>query len=404
MAEYSYRYIPSINHVIGNITSIMTKDFISFFGDNYFKTVKVTTEVPHSERKKFKRNMVNWAKPMLVIEPVFDINEDSDFFPNIANQANNPIRFGGKKNIDLRELYGFIQRDNYTVYINSRRIVVNFRFHIITENESTQLNLASFLNTEIRHGAPHTLQKYLLNQIPESVMRDLSKLENIPYTDKASDQLLTLLNQHSSCPITNIIRGGSGLNEYFTLTKEAVFMKYGESLDLSLEMQQRLVRYAKLVEELRVEFSMVSKYTIITNEPITQTVSVPSDGTVFTFITGPMTIDEFIGTHKLQLKFRVSFDNSEDNVIDILKLIPDFEFSNIHSVMKNAFDLFLPLDFFTLRMFKDDKEITPLSFTNFKVTLNPLDIDLFSLYTVALYVDNDYINIFIDNKSNIYKK
>lgn len=404
-SDRSFQYMPSINHLVGNIVQIMTDDFRRIFPKDFFKEFKVSTELPAQERRDFKKALGKRKKPFLVVHPDFDINNDSEFYPNRAEEWMNPIIIDNSGiHLNTNNLYSLVQGNGYQVYVRTRRFVVDIEFNIFLDGGGSENRVLSYLTSHIRHAAPYSLEKYVLNHIPENMLKLITEAEGYEYNGSVPQEVFDKINTQASTGIQKTLRGGSGLEEYFTVNKESIMILWEDAPSKERKTIGRINSQTVITEKVRVEFSGINDYLILYNDETVSSIPENSEDVdgrlVYTALTKALPADSLEGK-ELYLSFDVSLDSATDNVINLVDMIDSFEDSELYSMMKEYYDNNLPLDFIKLEVWKDSAAIVP-TFDNYTITIDPLDVDVMSSYTISLYVDTKAVNEWMANRRGVY--
>jgi len=403
--DKTYLYMPSVNHLLGNAIQNMTDHFLSNFPKNYFNDIRVTTKLPFAEVRDFKKSITAREKPFLVVHPIVDLNEESDLFPYSIDQWSNPTHIENGFAINLNNMYGFIKANTFNAYVKVRRMKLRIEFHIFLDDKSSQYSLQNYLLGQIKHGLPYTIEKYMMNNIPNNVLSTITKLEGEEWTGKISDNIFSIIKDNSTISMTKVLRGGSGLEEIFTVNKESMTVRYDQSPQLENKQVGKLNYNYSVVETVDIEFSGINRFMLFPK--IDANIVIPPENSendmtlVYTSIYDGAIPDTRNGK-KIYLQFKFTLLGPDDNKLKLLELIDSYKLSNLYNTITEFETEGNSLDFLEIVIIKKGEDEIPSTFNNSIVTIDSEYITDLATYEFFMYVDYDFINTYIGNKTKLY--
>lgn len=411
MNEKGFSFMPSMNHLEGNIVKIAKDYFIESFPKGYFKTIKVASEIPAMERANFKKSVHAYQKPMLVIKSKWGgPSEDSEYRPNELEQYMNPLPDkNGKRAINMNSAYNVLNRKKYNIFGTIRRYIIGIEFYIYTDSEGAQNNLLNTLDSRIPHGVEHTLHANVLHHVPPSIMYNIAILETDGEKREVDKDLLSDLNDNITSPITEIFRGGSGKKEHFILSDEPILVKYDQTPSTDSRTIGRIGTDYAVIENCRYEVSSLSQYYISPREEIEVTEQdytdfEDSNKIVYTGIyLGPPPNEK--NDKELYLNFEFSLDDANDNKLNLIDLFEGFVDSDLYVTMEHYKDKTGDdaVDLFDIEVIKDGKDSVNTSFNDYVVTIND-PVDVSASYNFRMYVDVSIVQEYIASIRGVYNE
>lgn len=210
---------PSLAHTYGNVTSFVTEFIKGLFPKNYFKTVNISTAIAYKQFNVLKdgeKNYLKRNKPVLVVRPRIDIN-DNDTFLNgtyLTTRINDLYMEHGFSN-----LQPFVQDKENQIEFKYllNRLKMYFDITIILSTQMEQINIAHYLKNVVRQERPFDLEVALEGNIPRPMIEMYSQEVGVPiYNEEGSvKNFLDKLNSVSHYPITYKMKTSTGNEEFF---------------------------------------------------------------------------------------------------------------------------------------------------------------------------------------------
>lgn len=207
---------PSITHTFGNVACVAADYVQSFFPENYFTKVHISTKMAHRQLDAFRAKSGFWKnkKPMLVLRPRVDFDDSSKWYygstmMSRVTHRNSPMEFA--------DLVPFLHDPEHGMGVhflwNRYRII--YDVVIITDTMNKQLNIMNDLRNRMNIEFPYYLKTTLESYIPKSVIHEVNEQLGIPEENLA--QVLDYWNTYSATPVTYKLKNGSGNNEFFMM-------------------------------------------------------------------------------------------------------------------------------------------------------------------------------------------
>lgn len=210
----------SLSHTYGNVTCFITEYIKSLFPENYFKTIHVSSTIAYRQfsiyKNKNAKEFLKKSKPMLIIRPRIDMNNNNAFLMGTLLTERMYDTFDKDSWSNLQP---FMEDEKNGMYMRFllNRLTLLFDITIITETQMEQINQAYFLKNRITPEHPFILTTTLENYIPKDFIEVLSKAVDKPiYDDNGSVQpFMEYLNGISIYPISYKLKDSSGNDEFF---------------------------------------------------------------------------------------------------------------------------------------------------------------------------------------------
>jgi hypothetical protein len=388
---HSHKAPISFSHTLGGVTNIVIDYIKSAFPENYFKCVRVTTETPFNERADFKRNLVENPRPMLIIDPKFDINDDvSTTMPNeydcmipIDPQAK---EFFAPPFMQYRDI-GDISKGYYITKTHNK-YKMTFDIVIYVDSQNKQYDVINYMKRNIRHRSKFPLRRYIENVIPSSFMHAIAGIEDL---DVNTPEFQDTINKKSHNPVCCKVRPGGRYKDFFELTETPMVFEFTTlPTPDSVDSHNSLRTTARVGDSLTVEFVSPDMYYLVTRDdvPVQPVDSEILGDAKYSFYINVMgnPFKEYEGTSKLDFKATCSFDGSSDTLqfgqflsIETIRLVDYFNTNNIS------------VDFITAMIYRNGD--TRLSDLEFNINTNKCELNLNEVpnikdaYIIGIYVD-----------------
>lgn len=398
--DYRFKSPQSFSHMVGCITALLIDYVKAPFGDNFFKTIRVTTEVPYHERSTFLRSVGKKERPMLVIEPKFDISEDTKFMPNseFDSLVGNDYIDGMYNMLNIGEPI-IVDKDNkYMLFGSGARYKISFNLIFLFDSEIQQMQVQEHMRLNIRHQYHNVVERFIEQNIPQNFMEAIALTEGL---DINSDEFIQLMNTYSEIPITHRIRPGSQNKEFFIMTPRELDILF-TSLPNSNgpERKGKVISSASFTETVEIEFAAKSSYFLRTNKDVTKELdmtngAILSETTIKPTVTIPIAkllnpLPDSEDGYKKAIQLNVQFENKDTDELELMNYIPK-EVQRIYDYHKKQN---ISINFMKVKMNENDVRLDNLRFSfdaeTMILTLNKPDA--YKGYLVGLYVDYNYIN------------
>lgn len=206
----------SLGHTFGNMTAFMTEYIKSMFPQNYFKTINISSSIAYRHFNIFdntKGEFIKKRKPMLIVRPRIQMENDSDMFLNGTFLTQRIT--DNYMDLDYSNLQPFIRDVNKGIDIKylMNRMRMYFDVTIIVESQMEQINQTMFLKNRVRQDHPFFIETALESNIPKELIEMVATEAGKDMTDTKS--FLEYLNGISTFPITYKMKNSTGNDEYF---------------------------------------------------------------------------------------------------------------------------------------------------------------------------------------------
>lgn len=206
----------SITHTFGNVTCVAFDYIKSFFEEDFFKTTHISTKMAYRQLNIFKTNQEFFKrnKPMLVLRPRIELDDDSLFLSNTAMTSS---MNSGKLNTNFANTQELIKDDNHGAMLRYmlNRLKITFDIVMVFDTMNQQLDVAHALKNIIIPNKPFMINTPLESYIPKNLIYPMCDYLGIDRTDK--QQVLQYLNTEAKMPITYKLKNASGNDEFFSL-------------------------------------------------------------------------------------------------------------------------------------------------------------------------------------------
>ena len=207
---------PSIVHTFGNVACVAVEYMKSFFPEDFFTKVHVSTKMSHRQLDVFRAKPGFWKnkKPMLVLRPRIDWDNTGNWFYGSAmmnrwTHGRSPMEFA-----DLVTLIKDEETATLVQFLWNRYRVV-YDCVIVLETYNQQVNIMNDLRNRLDIEVPYPLRTTLEAYLPKSIVYSIADNVGIPRDDTA--RILEYLNTYSEAPITYKLHKGSGNHEFFMM-------------------------------------------------------------------------------------------------------------------------------------------------------------------------------------------
>lgn len=407
MLYYKFKSIISFSHLFGCITTTSVNFIRAAFNKDFFQTIKVTTEVPYEERKKFAKNLINKPRPMFIIAPKVNLSDDTEWMPSTEFDQLGPNDTSGNKWFIPNTAISIIDdnANKYDLVASRRRYKVEFDMIFKFNSEMQKLQAQEYIRQNIRHNSVMVVERHLEFNIPDQFMRAIAYIEKM---DINSIEFISHMNKISNVPITHRVRPGSGNKEFFSLIPTKLHIKLNSlPSDNGNDKKGNMITGSSFSENMVVEFTAMSTFYLRTpvkippeipmsdTQMLYQTVIKPVDSSVTDVEMDMVMFEEWEFSQynntlmKKSLQLKAQFDNDDDSLdisnytAGMFRIVYDY-----HKTNK------IPINFLKVNVARG-LDILPdnlYTFDNETLSLKVSNVDKYSIYTVVMYVDQEYIN------------
>lgn len=258
----------SMAHTFGNMISYIENWLESQFEPEHFKTKHIHSRIAHKQIRTTGSEFSKKPKPMLIIRPRIEWNDDSDVFlaGSLVTKRINDMYLGyGGSN-----LQHFIHDANkrVTMQYQMNREVFYFDIILIYGSLIQQVNMASYIKSKIRIDIPFFIETCLEGHLPKNLMNNLSKAVGIPLYDnnKSTKPFLDYINGKTMYPITYKLQNSSQTDEfyrYYPVNIDTLVTNF--QVDEG-EMNNRVNTKYSISFTIRCEFNTASSYFLFSDK------------------------------------------------------------------------------------------------------------------------------------------
>lgn len=366
---------PSITHTFGNVACAAIDYIQSFFPNNYFNKVHMSTKMAHRQLDAFRAKSGFWKnkKPMLILKPRIELDDSSKWF--YGSTMTSRVTHGTSP-MEFADLVPLVHSPDYGVGLhflwNRYRII--YDVVIVVDTYNKQINIANDLKNRLNIEAPYMLNTCLEAYIPKTSVYTIADHMKIDRDD--TGEILRFMNTYSASPITYKLHNGSNRDEFFMLYPTNI-----ETIATDLQLDDGETRGIiadtyTIGLSLSMEFYGVSAwYTFIGNKDET-IIRAPYDeeitknkGDIIPISSIPMNYDLGLDKGWKILSAPCYFADPSQKVdeTDISSIV---SLSSIQHLIKHHKDKNIPLEpFLQFRCFKGREEI-PRGIKGFDVDLD----------------------------------
>jgi hypothetical protein len=398
---YRFKSTQSFSHLTGCVTAHLVTYIRSAFGDKFFKSVRITSEAPFFERKNWLRSVAKKPRPLLVIDPKFDVADESEFLPNSEWDgfvANDPE--DRRLNLTNNLVPILLAKDGkYMVFGKLGRYKMSFNVTFAFDSDVQTIQSQEHIRQNIRHKITNVLDRYLEYNIPSNFINAAAFIEGM---DSNTVQFMDLLNSYSKNPITHRVRSGSGNKEFFVMEKTNLHVLFTALPSYAgPEKKGKVVTSSTFTENVEIEFSAISAYYFETDVDLNSINMADSNlgntavSPVVSYSFPLLQLKEPTENYDTELyrkilEITIQFDTADVDSLDISKYIKG-QIGDIYAYHKERG---LIMDFLKCRCMED---YTPLgedrlSFDASTLVVSVTNTDAFRVYRFTAYANFKYIN------------
>lgn len=398
------RKIQRVAYIQANIVAIFTDWFKSFFAPEYFKFTRLRTESVYSEFKSFMKNIYKKEKPFLVIDPKSpEVSEDSLFGLNMLNRYN-PLdpsndMFGAK----LMYALPIMTSELFELQFRRNRYKFDFDIMIMEKTLDRQINLYNNMIMNIRHNSKFTLERIVLNPIPETIIENIARFHKYNYK---SDEFLSFLNKISQYPIIRRILP-NGLYMFFMQQNVHLYVEVPSfpSKD-SPETSDAIEWGARITDNFVITADLPSEFIFLTPKDEAGAYEQGIDDEYDIYYIPPYFVEPeraaIIGDFTRTTQLDVMMATGESNELDIIPIVHEFndEMGRIaeYCILNN-----MPIStLFMVKSFINASTVEASTSLSEKGILTILDPQYDKLYNINLYINFKQMNLIRENLNKTY--
>jgi hypothetical protein len=200
--------VQNISEVMSSVVSEIRDYYLSFFHPNYFKTVRVKSQMEASIFKGFLRSLPSYKeKPVLVIDAAdFDHVEETLF--SDVDMMRNAIDLDSSSaeliySSPIMDFTPMIEKgEALGLFMRKNRYKIRFDILMVVSGLSEQLNLYNHLLMNMRHRSQYPIKRKIRHRLENSHIKNIA---NILKLDWESEEFMTTLNANSLYPIKKVV-------------------------------------------------------------------------------------------------------------------------------------------------------------------------------------------------------
>lgn len=336
--------IQKTSHIQANIVAIFEEWLLSFFPSDYFKTVRLTTQSSFADFKSFMKDIYKKNKPILVIDvEASEHVEDSLFGLNVIPRYNmiDPRYDVATSKI----LYSIELLSNENFELRFRRNRYRFSFDILymVKSRNNQLDLYTFLLSNMRHNSKFTIERQVLNLIPLEYIHNMAISSG--FEDYKDPKFLTFLNTFSRYPIINRVLPSGHWTFYMQQNLSLYFTIPDLPRKDSPEKSAAYEKGARVTHNVVIEADLPSEFIFLT--PIDRSdfyiAGKDKDPDNIYYIAPELSFPEIDfdtplvdtnGTYIAINKMKVMIEDESDNTLNILEDVVKNVDTNLYETIK----------------------------------------------------------------------
>lgn len=393
----------SLAHSFGNITAIVLKYFKSKFPEGYFNKEFINTEMSLNGIRRIRDDImkIKAQAPILIVNPIIDFNDMPEFINNgIMNSTFIEIYDNRRPDYDLMGIFQDYMKE---IYLQGKvsRYRIKYDISIILKTDMQAINLCNYLMSVFRHEHPFRMDKMTEIETPNFIIDQISIDSELPIIDPDTESrgaFLTYLNSNSKYPFLYKFQSSTGNTRYFLYADNTLTLLFNDKPNMERSSRNNMIKgNATVTESLSVDFNTISTFYYTSgNEPITP---VPDLNDIITNTSIvieqiPMISLSKVNERGWQLYSTVLYtleNSAEDRSLikelldkDIINCI---EYNTVNGIDNNIF--------IEMQIVNDDG---PLPVDKYTIDWNTyelitLDGNIEQTHRMAIYVDNDYVNM-----------
>jgi hypothetical protein len=383
--------------------------FLSFFDDDYFKTIRTKSEMPSfSEFHTFMKRIPEIKeKPLIVFN-----NENLELVEETATDmslTNTRMEPDGARiatgNIPCMDFSTIVEQNQVLgMTFKTTRYKMDIDVLMVTQGRQAHWSLFNFLINNMRFRSKFTIRRDILCRIDVAFIQNIAKILNL---DSRSPEFITEINKHSIYPVKRIMPNNNISKEafYFNIPLD-IYVDIPSSPNADNPSKKGMIESAlRLTTNFTVEVDYPSEFYFLVSEEL---IPDPVVGLV-----NPEHINYIPPIREnIHIQRFITLNGESFINIDAIDTVIDDESLNFVTVD----DLFIGFDIYNSRIKpiidKDPSELNNYVFisvyedgkvySDFEVKDRTLFINNPSktkLYTILIYINNERMNIEINEKS-----
>lgn len=404
----------SASHIFGNITKAIEIHLKSQLPEGFLKDSTISSRPVYRHFKYFNRKnkkdklLHRKAFPCLIIRPIFEVlGTNDDVFLLGTNYTKTFGSVIGSK-LGMQQFLTDEER-GYGMGFKIQRYRVSFDVTIQTETQYQAIDIYHYLNTNFRWECPDYLPTPLESLIPRDLLMtvaeyvgiDINKPENI-------SSFLKYLRNHSTYPITYMMRNSTSKDEFFLYYLHNILLTYS---DLSIDegdKKNMSDNFYNVTFKASCDFNVMSSYFLYGNNSVYKKIQLclhisNSDDLVMrTDYTPIYTYDRTVNDVDLMAKgfkkysssmIKTDFKNKgKDDSVNLKCLISpeDYQTYLNHIANENPVDILFRVMVIRNNVSMERDVEWDMNWDTLDLTIH--NSDVLSTYRVILYANFNYLN------------
>lgn len=402
----------SVTHTFGNVACVAMDYIESYFPDDFFQTVHISTKMAHRQLDVFRSKREFWKnqKPMLIIRPREELDDSSTFMygSGMKTRLTNSklaVEFSNTVPVIKDEQNGVMLR------LGWNRLKIYYDVAIIVETYNQQIDIAHALKNQMVPLTPFYINTYLESYLPKGIVYPIAKQLGVEQSNTA--EILKYLNSQGSVPFTYKLKNGSGNDEYFMMYptnieailsdisiddgegRNMIMDTYTINLSMSLEFNAVGTWYAFLKDAQKNYYVHPLTTELVQNcgncDRIKPLLTLPlrydlhlQDG--WKILQSPTYV---VATHGIGERFK--------DVTEFGSVIPSLVKNTLTGIIEHSAHYGIPISpYIKFRCFKDTKEL-PLGKNGFEINLKTFEVYTYNCtpgvtYRLFILINNLKIN------------
>lgn len=216
---YSSSVNASLAHTCGNLTSIIFNHIKNKFPNHFFRGEHISTRIALKDYKRIRDSFLELkkSKPIIAVIPKI-VTDQTEFNIDTQKRLYGPNFLDGYSQYQEVKFFKDLEK-NIMMSFNVERIKMNFEFTYVVSTAFAQYNLAGYMLNTFRFDHPYYEQMIVEVEIPDVIIRQLSKDSGIPVFDENNKvaPFLKYLNTHSESTFIYKFKSSTGKYKFFML-------------------------------------------------------------------------------------------------------------------------------------------------------------------------------------------
>jgi hypothetical protein len=380
----------SFSHILGNLTAIIEKYMEDMMPYQYFKQKRITTEAAFKDIRNYKKNLIEFERPYLIIEPKILMADESASLPWINWDRFNPTDVTDVPNLYMMNHEFFLNDKDAGFFLGYtiNRYKFEFNVTILVDTQMQRISLENYLKSNFRFRHMFTIARYTETMIPGDYIQYIATKYAMSIT---SDAFLTKLNQHSKWSILRLHRPATDKTEFFIIMMATLQLRLPNYPNGDKVVIGRIERHSQVQFTIELETNVMNNFLMITQEEVTSTEPMKDYMVRINLSNRAPTYAPIIGNKTAFTKITMEFETITEK-IDLSKFIN----SDVIPVLTYIRNNHLIDDYVALKIYKWDQEIDVtninlVEFDKINYTLNLKNLEKDTMYNVIIYFDMTYI-------------